>query len=1254
MRKLFILSLIFISTNIIFAQSALDFVPINIVDDNGDYLIDEMVHVDIDNDGDLDLISLNSKTDSTSGYGRIIWHENVDSNQFNDHVMYDGDIVYSQFNYGDLDLDGDIDFAAVISEQDKLVWFKNNGLQEFDTITISDSLLFAGDIVITDYNEDGYIDVIAQSDTLGIYWFKGDSIQNFEPNLIVADSTYNNLVVIDYDNDGDLDIVGQDPMYINWYKNDGNENHTEYSLFVAEEIPFAYGYGLINDIAVRDFDNDGDNDILVFKYDDTYLLRTNATQVLSIETTNLPSGIQYAVVQDFNGDGDLDVLSARSNFDNMSQIYLSINGGTLNFTTTTLSEIGSYFNSLLVSDLTGNGELDFTIATHDYSDIQIHYNLGDNTFNKLNLRAGNSSQADFYKIVDFDSDGDLDIISSDMVWHEQLEDGSYLHHQIDEMPIMDFNSFIVEDIDSDGDLDIMYTISFSSWSSDGLHWYENTGDNSFEKHEIYTNNISGVMVHVEVEDLDQDGDKDLVVGREFVGLFWLENDGNQNYVGHNIIQESYEVLDLKVVDIDNDGDMDIVGGFDVGGEWFNSFRWFFNDGNQVFTSFEMPNLWYRPSEIVVHDFDSDGDLDVLSGSEFSTNAFFYENDGSGSFNSGVEIDLGVLSAHLELEDINNDGLLDLITQDGVSNIHIHLNDGNGGYTTSSVTINDTWGMELGDMDGDGDLDIVSSLVSDINGINIHDNLTENDYLQIQIQPFIDENENSILDSNEVVSNMGVVSIQSDNVVQTSSVNANTLYLDITQEFDVYLNLDTTLWQASDSLHRHIVIDSLMQIDSIIPIGFTNIYDVLVQTDVTGQWPRCNRIIAHNLLVQNFGESLDTGLIQYTLADLTSFVSSTPEPDSISGQDIYYNFSDFQTAQEQVIQLQVQLPLGIDTLNYQLNVEADTNETSMVSIAGQTFEEVIRCSYDPNDKQVFPYYGEEGYVLPNQELEYLIRFQNTGNDTAFTVQIIDTLDQALDISTFQLVSNSHPVSVNIDTDSREVSFLFEEVNLTDTITNEPGSHGFVKYKITTSDSLSVNTSITNTAYIYFDENDAIVTNTTENTVYDCHQLGDEISFNQTEFYFTWDNPLEVFLNEEFLSVAKWYLDGVRISSNTDGLVYNFNTPGEKQLRIILENELCTFDSIFTIQVIDNIGLSEFGSHIQVYPNPVSDQLNIDLDQVYNQVEISVVNNLGQVISENKYQSTQHIDVKFKGEPGLYYLKVKLDNSETKVLKILKKL
>lgn len=138
--------------------------------------------------------------------------------------------------------------------------------------------------------------------------------------------------------------------------------------------------------------------------------------------------------------------------------------------------------------------------------------------------------------------------------------------------------------------------------------------------------------------------------------------------------------------------------------------------------------------------------------------------------------------------------------------------------------------------------------------------------------------------------------------------------------------------------------------------------------------------------------------------------------------------------------------------------------------------VIVSSFDPNDKTAIP----SGDIdTAQKELTYIIRFQNTGTATADHVYITDTLSHYIDLSSFKLISYSHPPVIQLL--GNALLFDFQNINLPDSFSNEPGSHGYVQYTVRLKENLPIGTTINNTAYIYFDFNPPVVTNTTTNTI-----------------------------------------------------------------------------------------------------------------------------------------------------------------------------
>ncbi|RYZ56262.1 MAG: T9SS type A sorting domain-containing protein [Sphingobacteriales bacterium] len=147
-----------------------------------------------------------------------------------------------------------------------------------------------------------------------------------------------------------------------------------------------------------------------------------------------------------------------------------------------------------------------------------------------------------------------------------------------------------------------------------------------------------------------------------------------------------------------------------------------------------------------------------------------------------------------------------------------------------------------------------------------------------------------------------------------------------------------------------------------------------------------------------------------------------------------------------------------------------------------FTSSVVSSYDPNFKEVSPKgLGATGMITAaDSVLEYMVHFQNLGNYHAQKVVVLDTLDADLDWTTLRPIYQSHPCVVTI-TDAGVVSFTFNNINLPAEMYNEPASHGLLSYSIKTKDNLPLGTQFTNSAAIYFDYNEPVITNTTLNTL-----------------------------------------------------------------------------------------------------------------------------------------------------------------------------
>lgn len=245
-------------------------------------------------------------------------------------------------------------------------------------------------------------------------------------------------------------------------------------------------------------------------------------------------------------------------------------------------------------------------------------------------------------------------------------------------------------------------------------------------------------------------------------------------------------------------------------------------------------------------------------------------------------------------------------------------------------------------------------------------------------------------------------------------------------------------------------------------------------------PRCNTVQNYTIDYQSHTVIPVNLLIKFYKSSNVSFSGSSIPPDSVNGDTVYFSVFNF-TYGSGNFTMQLNIPGQGSLLNMGIIVETYDLNSNLVHVFSAPFNQTVQCSFDPNDKSVNPP-GEyaQHYTLFGDTLYYRIRFQNTGTDTAYTVHILDTLNSNLDINTFRLVSSSHPVIVELNSNG-VVDFHFYNIMLPDSNIDEPASNGYVAYTINALNGLSEMTVINNTANIYFDQNLPVVTNTTENTL-----------------------------------------------------------------------------------------------------------------------------------------------------------------------------
>jgi uncharacterized repeat protein (TIGR01451 family) len=241
-----------------------------------------------------------------------------------------------------------------------------------------------------------------------------------------------------------------------------------------------------------------------------------------------------------------------------------------------------------------------------------------------------------------------------------------------------------------------------------------------------------------------------------------------------------------------------------------------------------------------------------------------------------------------------------------------------------------------------------------------------------------------------------------------------------------------------------------------------------------QWIAVNAINNGTLPITN-------ATVKITRPAAFTLISSTPSISSQNGDTLIWNNVNLDMFNQQSFGLSLQIPIST-TLGtaYTLNAWIEPSVADSTPVDNfYAIADTVTGSYDPNDKKVNKQQLNFA-TLANEELVYTIRFQNTGTDTAFTVVVRDTLSDNLDRGTFKMLGASHNYSYTI----REKGLLevfFTNIQLPDSNVNEPLSHGYFQYSIKPKPGLVIGNDIKNTAYIYFDFNSPIVTNTTSSIV-----------------------------------------------------------------------------------------------------------------------------------------------------------------------------
>ncbi len=379
--------------------------------------------------------------------------------------------------------------------------------------------------------------------------------------------------------------------------------------------------------------------------------------------------------------------------------------------------------------------------------------------------------------------------------------------------------------------------------------------------------------------------------------------------------------------------------------------------------------------------------------------------------------------------------------------------------------------------------------------------------------YYDQNQNGTHDSGDFGMSNYPVSVAPVGQSTLTNPQGNYLYNLPINSYTVNINTTPDWTITSDSSSYSVSITSGI-IDSLdfglFPAQVT--YDL--ESEIIGAFPRCNNVINYWVNIHNDGTGVLDGTVRFIMDSQLSINSSFPPYSSASADTFIWNYSGLLPFEQRSFRIScnsIGLIPGDTIIN---SSEVTYDDFGVPTTVYSSLTQEISCAYDPNDKMVSP----EGFDVPHYTLKtdtllYTIRFQNTGNDTAFVVKIRDTLSTHLDYSTFRFIGSSHPVNI-LRQPNGAMLFTFNNILLPDSNTNYAASNGFISYTIKPKANVIPGTVINNTAHIFFDYNSAIVTNTTFNTMIDLLGVTDEE--NEKPYFIAMPNPFSSDIIIKFLN------------------------------------------------------------------------------------------------------------------------------------------
>ncbi|MCP3904263.1 MAG: VCBS repeat-containing protein [Planctomycetes bacterium] len=600
---------------------------------------------------------------------------------------------------GDLDGDGDPDLAVANAifgtwSHDVSV-FLNRGDGIFDLTGFYDADITGGvaKIGARDIDGDDDLDLVVLDGSGGeiaVLFNHGDA--TFMPYVAYATGDGPLSVAfgdLDGDDDQDLVVGNRNDSTISVFFNDGNG-----TLSTSGALP-VFGICCIDDVAMADFDDDGDLDVLAAGQGLAVLPNEGAGTLGAPALLAVPCCVHSLEAVDLDGDGDVDLATSGSSG---RLVHLNSGGGV--FAAGVSYGDGNAFDEVTAVDVDGDADLDLVYGNQGLDEpLTVLLNAGDGTFSPGGTHpAWQGTEQIVAGDVNGDGGSDLAVAGAGVVTLLVNNGFGFTPRRREILSVPD--SVVSGDLDGDGDADLLMS---SPWA---LAMLRNRGDARFST--SYLPSGGGTSLGLALGDLDGDQDLD-AVNTHFTAdevSVWL-NDGNGGLSPAGSYATGPAPRRVEIGDLDGALGADVIvvnsGGADV--------SVLLNTGGGVLAPAVTYPVGTAPAALDLDDFDGDGDLDVVVANEADDTVSVLINAGDGTFPPATTYAVGDGPRAVVAADLDEGGGVDLAVVNKLDgSVSVLFNDGGGVFTAPATfelpesATPET--LRAGDVDADGDHDLV--------------------------------------------------------------------------------------------------------------------------------------------------------------------------------------------------------------------------------------------------------------------------------------------------------------------------------------------------------------------------------------------------------------------------------------------------------------------------------------------------------------------------------------------------------------------